>query len=539
MGLKKILSKNTINILILFLVSLLVMIPMFINLYHSGHDTIFHLCNVLNMTEQIKINFFNPSKIVGVIANNFGYGTFIFYPPLAHMLVSYLYYFIGDVFLSFKLIHLLSLFLSGVTMYYLANKLSKDNKIALISALLYMLNPYHLSDIYIRDAMAESYLFVFLPMIISSLYELFYGDKNKFYFLFIFGYVGGIYSHLTMMVYFTILIIIYLLFKYKDTLKNIKYFIIASIFILLIASPFLVPLIEHRFLGDYNVFKEGVMAQNIMWQGLFPYNYVLFVNYGTYKTKYFLDIVSLIMLVVTALNYKKLNLHKFYKFIFIFGIASFILSLKLFPWDLLPNSFRVLQFPYRFSTFVALSTSLLAPLCLKMIKKEKVKKIIAYVSIIILLIFTYPNLTFATKEIMDLDNLWLEGGMGYEKEYLPFKTANNMNYYQSRNSDILVIDGKAQVEIIKNEVPYLEFKISTNGSNIELPRLYYLGYTLKDQNDNKISLTEDQYGFLSAYIEKDGTYYLDYTGTNIDNISKYVSLMSLLIFICWRFYEKN
>ena len=44
------------------------------------------------------------------------------------------------------------------------------------------------------------------------------------------------------------------------TKENMKALIISSIFILFISSAFLIPLLEHKFFGNYIVFSEGSMT---------------------------------------------------------------------------------------------------------------------------------------------------------------------------------------------------------------------------------------------------------------------------------------
>ena len=190
---------------VIILVGIITMLPMFLSSYKSSHDTKFHLANIVSLTEQIENNFFFPSKIVSNIGNDFGYGTALFYSPLAHYPTAYLNVIINNPTISLKIVHFLGLILSGVTMYLLAKTVSKNRFLGLLSAIIYMLFPYHLSDIYIRDSLDENFLFVFLPLIFLGLYELLNNNYKKFYIYFIIGYVGGIFSHLIIMCYLTII----------------------------------------------------------------------------------------------------------------------------------------------------------------------------------------------------------------------------------------------------------------------------------------------------------------------------------------------
>lgn len=533
------LKGNKVYLLIIFVMAVILLLPYLVNAYHVNDDTSFHIINVIEVMNQLRFNILNPSKVVGDIAHNFGYGTSLFYPPLAHTLIAYVSLLFNSVTMGSKISNLLMLFLSGVTMFYLSKRLSKDNLVALMSAIIYMAFPYHLSDIYVRDAIGESFLFAFTPMIISGIYELFYGNKEKFYFLFIFGYVGGMYSHLTMMIYFTVILVLYLLYKFKDTIKNLKPFIISSIFILLLTSPFLITMIENKELCSYEVFIPGVMAQGIWHSGLQLFSYInVFGDYGSGELKYFMDIVTIIFLIITIINYKKIAKHKYYRFIIYFTLVSVLLSTKLFLWDLLPISMRMVQFPWRFETFAALGISLLAPLWLKNVKKDKIP--IVFTSIIVIIAFIYPNLVGRNNNLLNLSKLNYDDAMGWQKEYLPEKTFNNIDYFNSRSSDVLVLAGDLDATVNKNNTPELVFTVTNidGSSAIELPRLFYAGYTLKDSNGNSINLYEDEYGFMKAYISSNGTYYLEYTGTNIDNLFMYVGYISLFIFIGWRIYEK-
>lgn len=518
-------------ILIILAVSILAILPMVTSSYKSSHDTKFHLTNIDSLTTQIKKDFLDPSKVVGNIGDNFGYGTNLFYPPLSHYPAAYLNVVIDNPVISVEIVYFIGLFLSGISMFLLSKTLSKNDYIGLISAIIYMLFPYHLSDIYIRDAIGESLLFIFIPLIFLGLYELFNDNKKRFYLFFVIGYVGGILSHLTMMTYLTALILIFLIFKYKESIKYIKQFIIATIFILAITSPFLVCLLEQRLLGDYNVFKEGVMVQGTWGNALNPFDYFMIGSkWGTGETRYYIDLIVLILLFFTFKKYRQYN-NRYYNYILVFGIISFILSTVLFPWDILPKSMRMVQFPWRFVTFVSVALSVLAPIC---ISKFNDKKMLSIVLIIFLSLLAQPNLKQATDEVIDVDNLEYWYGLGYQKEYLPVNTANNLDYYDNRNHDIIVKEGSANVEIINNDVPYLEFKVDNNVT-VELPRLYYVGYTLLDEDNNKINFYENQYGFIETKLES-GTYRLDFTGTKYDKLSKIVSIISIIGFgvFVWR-----
>jgi len=509
----------------LFVVAVITMLPMFTKPYYSSHDTKFHIKNIEMLTEQVKEHPFSPRKVVGDIGNEFGYATDVFYAPLAHTSSAYLNSAINDPTITLKIVHFLVLFLSGVTMYFCSKKVSKSNGIGLLSAIIYMLFPYHLSDIYIRDALSESFIFIFLPMIVSAFYELSQENSKAFYPLFIVGYVGGILSHLNLMAYFTVIILGFLIFKWRFTLKNLKPFIVSSILILALTSPFLIGLIQQKVLGNYRVFVDGVMVEGTWAWALNPLDYFgVMKNYGNQEAKFFIDLTVIILLIITIIKYKKVN-HKFYNYLFVFGVIAFILSSRLFPWDLLPKSMRIIQFPWRFEVFVALSISLIAPLCLKLLSE---KKVISFVLIMIMILFAQPNLKAASYEEIHMDDLPGWYGRGYQQEYLPQATYENKEYFDSRNQEILIEEGSGDITITQDKMPLLEFTVQSEETvKIELPRLSYIGYTLKDNQGKKYTLKENQNGFLETTIPS-GAYVLDFTGTTLDITCKYIAITTLV-----------
>lgn len=521
-------NKTLKYVFLIILSALITMLPMFLNEYTSGHDTKFHVANIEGITEQIKEG--NSIKILGNMASNFGYGTGLFYPPLPHITASLINLVTNNTLISIKIVYFIGLLISGLTMFFLSKKLSDSNEIGLLSAIIYMVFPYHISNIYIRDAQNESLLFAFLPIIINGLYELFKNNnRKKFYILFISGYVFSMLTHLTMMVYFSVIVIVFMIIKYKQTFKNIKPLIIASLFILSITSFFWMPLLEQKLFGYYRVFQDGVMVQGTWGNGLNPFAYInLFVDWKNEKVKYFIDAVTLILLIITLINFKKIE-NKFYKYILIFGIISFILSTVLFPWDIFPKAFRIMQFPWRFVSFVSISVSLISPLAISSFQD---KKIISIILSILIILLSQPLLHPFSDEKIDLQNGYYKEGEGFQSEYMPVKLYDNIEYYENRKDGIInMTNNLATINITKNEVPRLEFSVQTEGNVIiELPRIYYIGYTLKDTNNKEYKLYENNNGFIQTEISS-GKYILDYTGTKVDKVCNIISIIGIFGYI--------
>ena len=87
------------TILILLITSILLFRLCFTERYY-GHDTIFHTANIIELSKTISIGNIFGSNIITFNCNPFGYGTYLFYPKLPHLLSAYLYIFTNNIYTS-------------------------------------------------------------------------------------------------------------------------------------------------------------------------------------------------------------------------------------------------------------------------------------------------------------------------------------------------------------------------------------------------------------------------------------------------------
>jgi hypothetical protein len=100
----------------------------------------------------------------------YGYPFFNIYGPLAYYLGE-VFHLIGfDFVSSVKIVFGLSIVFSGLAMYLFARRLMGP-KAGVVAALVYVYIPYHIFDLYVRAALAESVTFVFVPLVLWGCYE--------------------------------------------------------------------------------------------------------------------------------------------------------------------------------------------------------------------------------------------------------------------------------------------------------------------------------------------------------------------------------
>ncbi len=530
---------NRIYLTGIILISFLLFLPMFLNPYHVNNDTFFHIANADVIVKMINENFWNGlfQKIVPLIGNNFGYGTRLFYPPLTHTLLAYLAYFnqIFNINLvdSMKIFHFFVFLASGIVMFYSSNRFFKNPKLSFIAAIIYLTSSYHLNEIYVRDAEAESLIFVFLPLILTSIKELFEGNKKAFYSLFVIGYVGGILSHFTLMIYFTLILGISMLFFWKKVFKKdfIIPFLKACALVFLLTLFFFEPLFEHKLFGNYRVYQKWVMSLGIQHTALWGFEYL--APFDRDGILFNLSIITIFLLIVLfKFNRVELKNNNF-KLILIFSILSLWLSTVYFPWILMPYTLFMIQFGWRLVTFVILGISFLAPLALKNIKIN-----IMYILVTICLVISgFLSIHFASTETVSLDNINYVYGMGWQREYLPVKVEENKDYFDNRSEKVISNDKDAIINEIENKVPPLKFEVITSKTiEIEMPRLFYYGYYLEDQDGNYYEVYENENGFLGAKV-KNGVYTLTYKGSKAYQICLFISILTFVVIVVYKIYK--
>lgn len=527
----KVLKEHKWSLLGIFVLGIILMIPMIINPYHIGDDTPYHIGQVAAVEKSIESFGGFGNSIVPMVAKDYGYASRMLYPPLSHTVMGWMYHAVKQSGINitdvFKFTHVLILILSGISMYVLSFKLSKSKKIALFSSFIYMSFPYQLSDHYVRASMAECFLFPFLPMIFTGIISLFDGKVKSFYPFFVIGYVGAILSHFTIMLYFTVFLALFLLVYYKKVFRKefLIPFCIATICVLGISLFYLETMVEFKLFSEIAVFQKNMMTQKV-WS-LLPWEFLPFSHYRDYIT-FGCSIIPFLLLVITIWKRKQFTFPKYSKGFIIFGVAVILVTSILFPWNKLPSILTMIQFSWRFMAFLAIIIAIFAPICL-----EKVhKKSSLFLLMILMIGVSLSEIHFQSDVLMNnnVEEVIESGaGLGWQREYLPMSVHRNNNYYEARSQDIIVLVGNARITNFETKTPNLSFHIDLKDKAIvELPRIFYYGYSLKMENGTQIPLKENEKAFVEAELTESGDYYLTYPGTLKKRCANFVSYFSIV-----------
>lgn len=534
---KKIVSYGTILI-----VAIIICIPLFSKYMNIvGDDGIQHISRLMGTASSIKEGTIFP-VIMSEFCNGFGYSWNIFYSPLTAYLPLLFSIITSSIIVCLKLFMFATILFSGIFMFKLVRVLSNSYLAALLAALIYMTAPYHLTDLYHRVAVAELASFVFLPMIFLGIHSIFEKQYKKSYY-FALGAVGLILSHNVIAFYTVIIGVIYVAIQYKK-LKDkevLKHLAMNVGIILLCVSFYLLPLLQHYFAATYEVFVQGRMfsTNTLISSKLGILDLFITRPYGMI---FHIGLPIILGILLLFIYRKKVHLkHKKTLSIFlVLGLISIFMSTKLFPFEYLPQTFKMLQFQWRMLEFANFFLSIIAGITISMYMHDKKNKknIILEVALllytlILLLSVTTTVMIPAQKEdslkkstAITANNTRLHPNCA-TFEYLPKKAYQNISYLIDRTQDVKIIQGEVTLrnQIKKNSHLTFEIENSQENTKLELPYIYYLGYNVKliENTGNKlvIPVEESDNGMLSITIpsSEKGMIEVNYTGTNLMKLS--------------------
>lgn len=535
-------KKKTKYILAIFIFSIVIMLIDAHNGYIKGHDTEFHLANITAIVDQLSWDNLTVQEPLKYVGNDLGYGTRFFYPPIPHLTAAYItklltIFNINNVAIGMRITQWLTIFASGVTFYLLGEKIFKNKKIATLLSLFYMTAPYHLAEIFVRDAFSEMFIPIAIPLIILGLLYLIEKRYRLFFICFVGGYTIAIYSHLAMTIYFTLILLVTFFVVYAKqifTKKNILYLILASVLTLLLTASFWMPMLEIKLKGSYGVFmpyfmtgKGDLRFSTISILELFAFNKEIDYNYVRYHLQLFVTIMFFIS--VFFIIKKKMWKEKLWIFFIVFTMLSAIMVTDVFPWYYTPDILQTLQFPWRLVIYISFGAIIISGVCLKQIENKKYFHALCCGLLILTVIGTYVYTDHLDESQIDINNINNTKSMGNQAEYLPEKALKNREYFNNRSKDIIIQNGTGEVTKLLDDVPDLTFEVNTLETiTIELPRIYYMGYRL-EINGQEIELTESDNGFLQATIKESGIYSLTYEKTTIMKIGNVLSIGTFII----------
>lgn len=266
-------NKRYRSILIYSCIFLLALIPcliMFNKGFIKGHDNEFHYAQIQDLYDSIKNGNFNFYLNYETI-HSYGMGVRLMYASLSHFITV----FIGLIIIPFgfsltsamKMTIFLSILFSGIFTYWFTKSVTKKELPGIVAAAIYIMFPYRYTDIYVRNALAETVAMAFIPLVFYGIYGIMKQKEYsiKPYIATIIGVTLLFFSHNITTIFTLIFVVIFALFHFNDLKRLVKdrmfwlSTIVSCLFILCFMSILLVPMLEHMRLGIYRIFDKESM----------------------------------------------------------------------------------------------------------------------------------------------------------------------------------------------------------------------------------------------------------------------------------------
>ncbi len=174
-------KKEYVYYIIIILVALVLCAPLYTKGFIESHDGVYHFSRNYATNKAI-LSGQVPPLIVSNFCKGFGYGWNIFYPPLETYISGLFSLFVSSLD-AMKLTIIIAMIISGISMFKLIEKVTGNKDMALITAVVYISSTYFLSNIYCRMAVGEIISYMFLPILLYGLYDIFYDKGNENYYL--------------------------------------------------------------------------------------------------------------------------------------------------------------------------------------------------------------------------------------------------------------------------------------------------------------------------------------------------------------------
>lgn len=556
--------KNTvIATLVIFIASILVSLPLFKTGFYSVHDDQ-QIARLFLFNQSLFAGQF-PVRWVGGLGFGFGYPLFNFYPPFVYMLGE-LIHIIGFNFInSIKIVFFLGILLSGFSMFILVKELW-GRMSGITAAIFYMFAPYRAVDMYVRGALAESFAFVWLPLILWGFYKV--SKKQTMNFAYITGFLLALLmiTHNLIFLPFTLILMIYvpsLLFLSKNKTLFLKHTFFAGVLGAGLSAFFWLPsLLEKKYtivdqilltnLADYRIhFVYPEQLWNWQWGfGGSAKGLADGISFKIGKIHIILTTASLFLMSIYYMRAKfakrKFILPATFVSLFLFSALMTTMYSQII-WDTI-KPLAYLQFPWRFLTFTTLFSSIMAGYFIYFLRLSFLRAIFTGIILIALIVPNYKlfkpqfyreNLTDAEATSAEKINWDVSlSSFEYSPKDVSLKVDQrgvnmiDINKADIPNNKIKMASSDVHFDVLKNTPSLIEFnyesanKTTAQANVFDFPNwsVYIDGRKIEHNSVGKLKLIafDIPEGFHTISIK--------FENTRFRVFANLVSAISLLIF---------
>ena len=563
--------KNQISIQVFVITMIIAFAPLMTKYCVNGHDLEYHLLRIESLKEGILMG--RPFLKVNVLFfGGAGYASSMFYPDFLLYIPALLRVIGVSINVSYHTFVAVCIILCYLSAYHCIKGMTGSSYGAMTAAVTLTLCQYHLDDIYVRGAVGEYAAFIFIPIIVYSVYNTIYENMDKPQ-LFILGYAGVILCHTSTFVMCTVFGLAAFIICFKKILANKRVIIkllSSTLLTLLLTCFYWLPMLEQ--------FMNTVFYVSTPWMD--PKDEaVRFVNlFGSAFPG--LGCICILILIPRIFikkrsvksekdpekALKRENLIGYADLIIAAGILFTLLACDLLPWDRLGRFAGFIQFPWRFFIMGSSLFSMAAGLIYALIAGRDDEGGRTWISVKDIYTGTVNAGAMALVLILVINGIsafgayksGLQGYYDYSDDYYSYKpfTANVIAGewlpVSVTERDSLVDDSEKMVADNGKDIPFTRVKntivsdIKESMTFVDVPFIYYLGYGagIVDGSGKVTALYvtgEGHNGMCRVYTNGNtGRLTVSYYGTVLMHISAYLSITAaVFVIVVFVFVQKK
>lgn len=502
-------------------------------------DLVFHLNRIRALANSINNGDFYP-YLFQTQNFNYGYASPIFYSNILLYPAAILNCFGLTIIQSYKILMLLCTFLTCLSISYFLTEFTGNIFSISVGMFFYIFSGYRITDCYTRGALGEIFAFIFLPLVLYGIYNLFYANKTKWWLLTI-GYTGLLLSHNITFLLSCFMFLVFLIINLRKIINDKSIFIYTFIAISIsigLSAFFLFPMLEQ--INLLTITNNTPLNTLVL-----TFSDILGIANKTY-----IFTPSLILILIPLFHFKSLSKSCFFKHTYFLGLVTIVLAMIPTLWKI--QAFAVIQFPWR---LLILSCILLIPAFLDTFDHYKISfKAILILSELVCVIYwlncqiALPILSVTEDSQLNIDKLVTTFGdsVNYNSselahaEYLPNKEFNYRFAKRKINTNPLTNE-----EIVFSETYYkltfTPFSISEETTYI-IPLTYYKGYEVRINDLIIYPYPDSDNGFVTFVLSNEQSgkkVEIIYKGTKIQKLSFFISILTFLCFIIYMIKTKH
>jgi len=327
---------------------------------------------------------------------------------------------------SVKILFILSLILSALTMFLLAKQIWRSNLAALISAVLYVYAPYRAVDVWVRGALPEALSFVFFPLILYFFNRYLISEKIRDLVGFSFFTAVLVTLHNLSFLMFTLPLAAWVFYSFFKSKKWYlwKNLILAAALTFLLSAFYLLPVLAEsklvnlgKTVVDYYNFRSHFTTLNqLLISRVWGYGASVWgpgdnLSFSAGQIHWAISL----LLIIFVFASRRLKENFSLLVLIALGWVSLFLTHQrsAFIWEIIAL-LQFLQFPWRFLSMSTFLFSLSAG-AIVLFLKNKLAKVIIALAVILVAIFT--NLSFFREDIWRpiSDEYQFSGGLWQEQ----------------------------------------------------------------------------------------------------------------------------